>query len=88
MALGGGGRIKLSKRISFNFEYVKNFSRAEQSVFNDPFAVGFDIETGGHIFQLLFSNSQSTNEPGFISNAEGSLSDGNVFFGFNIVRVF
>lgn len=88
IALGGGGRIKLSKRASLNFEYVKNFSRAEQSVFNDPFAVGIDIETGGHVFQLLFSNAQSTNEPGFISNAEGSLDNSNIFFGFNIVRVF
>jgi hypothetical protein len=47
-----------------------------------------DIETGGHVFQLLFSNAQSTNEPGFLSNAEGNWGDGDIFFGFNIVRVF
>lgn len=82
-ALGFGGRMKLSKRISFNAEYVANFNRHENSVFKNPYAFGLDIETGGHVFQLLFSNAQSSNEPGFISNA-----DGNIGFGFNVVRVF
>jgi predicted porin len=87
-ALGLGGRYKLSKRMSFNVDYAYNFNRDSNSLFNNPLTVGVDIETGGHVFQLLFSNAQSTNEPGFLSNAEGDWSDGNVFFGFNIVRVF
>ena len=85
---GIGGRYKLSNRVSLNMEYALNFSRAEQSVYNDPFTVGIDLETGGHVFQLLFSNAQSTNEPGFLSNAEGSWAKGDIFFGFNIVRTF
>ncbi len=88
LALGLGGRQKLNQRISLNFDYVWNFSRANQSVYQNPLTVGIDIETGGHVFQLLFSNAQSTNEPGFISNAEGDWADGDIFFGFNIVRVF
>ena len=87
-ALGAGGRMKVSKRMSVNLDYVYNFSRYEESIYNNPFTIGLDIETGGHVFQLLFSNAQSTNEPGFISNAEGDWSDGDIFFGFNIVRVF
>lgn len=87
-ALGAGGRLKISKRMSINVDYVYNFDRASQSIYNDPLTIGLDIETGGHVFQLLFSNAQSTNEPGFISNAEGNWSDGDVFFGFNVVRVF
>ena len=87
-ALGMGGRMKMSKRMSLNVDYAYNFNRASNSLFNNPFTVGVDIETGGHVFQLLFSNAQSTNEPGFLSNAEGNWSEGNVFFGFNIVRVF
>ncbi|MEW7290250.1 DUF5777 family beta-barrel protein [Aquimarina sp. 2304DJ70-9] len=87
-ALGAGGRFKISKRMSFNLDYVYNFSRASKSIYNNPLTVGLDIETGGHVFQLLFSNAQSTNEPGFISNAEGDWNDGDVFFGFNVVRVF
>lgn len=82
-ALGFGGRLKLSKRVSLNGEYILNTSRQDNNRFSDAFAFGMDIETGGHVFQLLFSNSRSTNEPSFISIAEGDL-----VFGFNIVRVF
>lgn len=91
IALAAGGRLKFSKRMSFNFEYSYNFSRfkkpdyikLENSPYIDPFTVGVDIETGGHIFQLLFTNTQSTNETGFMSYA-----DGYTYFGFNIIRVF
>lgn len=87
-ALGVGGRFKLNKRISLNTDYIYNFNRVEKSIYRNPLTIGIDIETGGHVFQLLFSNAQSTNEPSFISNAEGDWSEGNIFFGFNIVRVF
>ncbi len=87
-ALGFGGRMKLSKRMSINMDYVYHMNRYENSIYSNPLTIGVDIETGGHVFQLLFSNAQSTNEPGFISNAEGDWGDGDVFFGFNIVRVF
>jgi hypothetical protein len=86
--IGLGGRYKLSKRMSINMDYAYNFNRDSKSVYNNPLTIGVDIETGGHVFQLLFSNAQSTNEPGFLSNAEGDWSDGNIFFGFNVVRVF
>ena len=82
-AIGFGGRYKLSKRISFNAEYIYNMSRVANSPFVNSYAFGLDIETGGHVFQLLFTNSQSSNEPGFISSAEGDM-----VFGFNVVRVF
>ena len=87
-ALGAGGRYKLSKRISLNADYAYNFSRDSNSIYNNPLTIGIDIETGGHVFQLLFSNAQSTNEPGFISNARGDWGNAEIFFGFNIVRVF
>ena len=86
--LGLGFRYKITKRMSINADYIYNMSRWENSVYNDPLTIGIDIETGGHVFQLLFTNSQSTNEPSFISNAEGDWADGNIYFGFNIVRVF
>ena len=86
--MGFGGRIKVSKRMSINADYAYNFNRAKNSLYKNPLTLGLDIETGGHVFQLLFSNAQSTNEPGFLSNAEGNWSKGDVFFGFNVVRVF
>ncbi|HAO14673.1 MAG TPA: hypothetical protein DDY16_02500 [Tenacibaculum sp.] len=82
-ALGFGSRYKISKRISLNTEYIHHFKRHNNSRYTNAYAFGMDIETGGHVFQLLFTNAQSTNEMGFISKAEGEIA-----FGFNIVRVF
>ena len=62
---------------------VQFFSSRIESEFDNSYAFGLDIETGGHVFQLLFTNSQSSNEPGFMSSAEGDM-----VFGFNVVRVF
>lgn len=87
-ALGLGGRYKLSKRMSLNADYAYNFSRDSNSIYSNPLTIGVDIETGGHVFQLLFSNAQGTTVPAYMSNAEGDWSDGKIFFGFNIVRVF
>lgn len=87
-ALGLGARYKITKRSSINADYMYHLNRNEASIYSNTLSVGMDIETGGHVFQLLFSNAQSTNEPGFISNAEGDWTTGDVYFGFNIVRVF
>jgi hypothetical protein len=88
IVLAAGGRLKVSKRVSLNADYAYNFSRWSDSRFSNPLTIGVDIDTGGHIFQLLFTNAQSANEPGFMSNAEGDWMKGEIYFGFNIVRVF
>lgn len=87
-ALGAGGRYKISTRTSINAEYVYNFNRVNGSAFKNPLTIGVDLETGGHVFQLMLSNAQSNNEPAFISHGEGDWTTGEIFFGFNIVRVF
>jgi hypothetical protein len=89
-AVGAGGRIKITKRISFNAEYfyVTNATSYNgQNVF-DPLSVGFDIETGGHVFQLIFTNSVAMIEKGFLGETTGSWGKGDIHFGFNISRVF
>ena len=87
-ALGAGGRIKLTTRISFNAEYYYQFNRPGSSVMQDAIAVGFDIETGGHVFQLHFTNSRAMIEKGFIAETTGDFFDGDIHFGFNISRTF
>lgn len=87
-ALGVGLAYHLSKHVSINIDYVHNFNRASNSIYKEPLTVGVDIKTGTHVFQLLFSNAQSTNEAGFISNAAGDWGSGDIYFGFNLVRVF
>ncbi|MCT2407437.1 DUF5777 family beta-barrel protein [Chryseobacterium antibioticum] len=83
---GLGGRYKISKRISLNAEYFVNFDN--HSFYKNPLSLGMDIETGGHVFQLLFSNSQINSDIGYLSNAVGKWGKGQIFFGFNLYRVF
>ena len=87
-ALGFGGRYKVSKRISLNIDYGLHLNRNENSVYNNPLSIGADIETGGHVFQVHFTNAQAMFEEGFITQAQGDWLDGDFFFGFNLVRVF
>ena len=88
IALGAGGRIKLNKRVSLNAEYYYQLNRAENSLMQNSVAIGFDIETGGHVFQLHFTNSRAMIEKGFITETTGDFFDGDIHFGFNISRTF
>jgi len=87
-AVGFGGRYKISKRVSINMDYGLHLNRNSHSNFNDPLSVGVDIETGGHVFQVHFSNAQAMFEEGYIINATGDWGDTDFFFGFNLSRVF
>ncbi|MEI6277597.1 MAG: DUF5777 family beta-barrel protein [Prolixibacteraceae bacterium] len=90
-AMGVGGRYKLSNRIALNAEYYYVY-RANTSVlpvtYYNPLTVGIDIETGGHVFQILLSNAQSMREGGFIGKTTSSWGKGGICLGFNISRVF
>lgn len=83
---GLGGRYKISKRVSINAEYFVNFD--SHSFYKNPLSLGMDIETGGHVFQLLLTNSQLNSDIGYLSNATGNWEKGHIFFGFNLYRVF
>lgn len=87
-AIGIGGRYKLSKRLSLNMDYGAHLNRASQSVFKNPLSVGLDIDTGGHIFQVLFTNSKAMHEAGFLGHTTGDWGKGEISFGFNLIRVF
>lgn len=87
-ALGFGGRYKLSKRVSLNIDYAAHLNRTPTSIYNNPLSVGVDIETGGHVFQMHFTNSQGIHEAGFLANTTGDWGKGDFFFGFNLARVF
>ena len=89
VALGVGGRMKLSKRLSISGEYYyADFNRPANSNYHNSLALGFDIETGGHVFQLHFTNSRGMIERQFIAQTTKQWSDGGIFYGFNIARSF
>ena len=88
-AAGIGGRIKLSKRISLNADYYYVINKNEQlENFHNPLSIGFDIETGGHVFQLHFTNAIGMNERVFLTETINDWGDGDIQFGFNISRAF
>ncbi len=87
-AMGVGGRIKLSKRVSFNGEYYYQLPGYRFENTKNSVALGFDIETGGHVFQLHFTNSTGMTEKTYINETSGDFFKGDIHFGFNISRVF
>jgi len=86
--IGTGGRLKISKRMSINADYSARLNAVEHSVYHNPISLGMDIDTGGHIFQMVFSNSQLMNDVAYFTNTTGVTSGKGIFFGFNMYRVF
>lgn len=92
--IGGAGRIKLTKRLALNAEYfyVLPDQLAKdvdgKNIYTNSLSIGFDIETGGHVFQLHFTNSPIMIDKGFITETTGEWLEGDINFGFNISRVF
>jgi hypothetical protein len=87
-ALGAGARLKLSKRIALTGDYFHSFNGIEQGINYHPLSIGVDIETGGHVFQLHFSNATGMNERSFINETTTRWGKGEIRFGFNLSRVF
>lgn len=87
-AMGVGLRQKITKRVSLNAEYIYVPPGQLADGFRNALSVGLDIETGGHVFQLHFTNATSMIEKGFVAETTGDWLKGGIHFGFNISRVF
>ncbi len=87
-ALGFSGRHKITSRMAITFEYYLQLNNNTELENFDPLGIGLEIETGGHVFQLVFANSQAMIEKSFITETSGNFFDGDIHFGFNISRVF
>ncbi|SFW12662.1 DUF5777 family beta-barrel protein [Chitinophaga sancti] len=88
-AVSAGGRLKFTKRMSVNAEY--NYLLRNQVVSTkvyDAISGGIDIETGGHVFQLVFTNAAGMVGPYYLAKTDGSWGKGDIYFGFNITRNF
>lgn len=88
LALGIGGRQRITKMVSVNAEYYYLLPGSRFEGTTNSFSIGFDLETAGHVFQLHFTNSRGMTERTFISETAGSWGKGNILFGFNISRMF
>ena len=87
-AIGIAGTQKISKRMSVNAEYYYQLPDTKAPASNNVLSFGIDIGTGGHVFQLHFTNSIGLTEKTFISETIGKWDKSDVLFGFNISRVF
>jgi Membrane bound beta barrel domain (DUF5777) len=87
-SLGIGGRMKLSKRVSVNLEYYYQLPDYKFDGTTNSLAIGFDIETGGHVFQVYCTNSTGMTERTYINETTGNFFEGDIRLGFTISRVF
>ncbi|MFD2562381.1 DUF5777 family beta-barrel protein [Aquimarina rubra] len=87
-AIGVGSRIKLTKRVSINGEYYYTVNPLESIDASNSLAFGVDIETGGHVFQIILSNSITMIEKSFITESTDDFFEGDIHLGFNISRAF
>jgi hypothetical protein len=96
IAVGIGGRAKITRRLSLTMEYFWTnhattfYDKQEAGVikYYNPLSIGVDIETGGHVFQLFVSNTRIMEESGYIAETTSNPLEGEIYFGFNISRVF
>jgi hypothetical protein len=89
LTLGLGGRFKITNRISLNgdYHYISS-NQIDSYQFYNPLSLGLDIETGGHVFQFVFTNSHGMIAPYYLTKTIDSWRNGDIYFGFNITRLF
>ena len=81
-----GGSVKLSKKVSFNVEYLHRFE--DEIDYVNPLSASIDLDTGGHLFQIVISNGQQMYDQAIITNPTGDWAEGSLYLGFNLVRGF
>lgn len=95
-ALGIGGRVKITKTMAIVADYFlpfrssesRNYFKQKGVRFYQPLAIGWEIQTGGHVFHINFTNSTAIVENQFIPYTTRSWAKGQFRWGFNISRSF
>ncbi|MBG9375624.1 hypothetical protein I5907_05225 [Panacibacter sp. DH6] len=87
-SIGAAARLKLTQRTSITAEYYYQLPNSKLPGTYNSFSIGYEVETGGHVFQLHLSNSTGMTERTFINETKGRWSKGDIHFGFNVSRVF
>lgn len=87
-AVGFAGRYKVSKSMALTSEYFLRLNPTQNTPYYNSLGIGVDIETGGHVFQLVFTNSLGMIDRAIVAETDGRFGAGDIHFGFNISRVF
>lgn len=88
IAIGMGGKYQLNKALTLTAEYYLNLPDQLANNKTNSLAIGVDLNTGSHVFQLHFTNSFGMIEKAFIGETTGEWGAGDIHFGFNMVRTF
>jgi hypothetical protein len=91
-SIGVAARLKITKRMCLLADYVYTVSKFRQdnseTPFYNPLGLGLEIETGGHVFHITWTNSSAILENNLVPYSNSSWSDGQFKLGFNISRAF
>jgi hypothetical protein len=87
-AIGVGGRLKVTRSIALTTEYYYRLNEHPDNPTYNPLGFGIDIETGGHVFQLVMTNSRGLTERAYLTETVGNFFEGDISLGFNITRTF
>lgn len=91
LSLGIGGRLKMSKRMALVVDYFYNFSEYQTNnpnAYYNPLGVGLEIETGGHVFHINYTNGAAILESSLLTSTQDTWTKGQIKLGFNISRWF
>ncbi|HEY9045946.1 MAG TPA: DUF5777 family beta-barrel protein [Ohtaekwangia sp.] len=88
LAVGFAGRYKFSKRMAVTLEYGLKYNSYTAQTYYNTMGIGWEIETGGHVFQMFLTNSSGIVEPQYFFHTATSWKDGGIRLGFNISRAF
>lgn len=87
-ALGFGGRLKITRSLALTTEYYHRLNVKDGNPYHNPLGFGVDIETGGHVFQLVMTNSRGLTERAYLTETTGDFFAGDISLGFNVTRTF
>lgn len=86
--VGGVTRFKFAKRQAITVEYGYRLNKYSNEKYYDSFGIGYDLETGGHVFQIHLTNSFGLTEDQYFMYTNTSWDNWGIRLGFNISRVF
>ncbi len=87
-AIGIAGRYKITRSLALTGEYFHRLNQTQNTPYYNSLGFGLEIETGGHVFQMVFSNSLGMIDRAVVAETDGNFGNGDVHFGFNISRAF
>jgi hypothetical protein len=85
---GAVTRFKFTKRQAITVEYGLRLNKYSKEKYYDSFGIGYDLETGGHVFQIHLTNSFGLTEDQYFMYTNTSWDNWGIRLGFNISRVF